>query len=426
MEACAAQPKPDSGLFSEIGMDWGGHLRAIGTAAFMDGDSIYQFDDTQDNPYDDGQTELRLKNSLYLGSRWTIQTHYELAVVGGDTRESNRELAKRFPALPEGYAWFSQTPSDSRRLFNLTRLLAEEDSYLAYHRLDRLNVTVTPDWGTLRLGRQALTWGDGLVFNPMDLFNPFAPTSVQRDYKTGDDMAHLALQIGESDLQILYLPRRDPHTGDLEEKMASYALKYHTPVGAMEANLMVARHYDDSIAGLGASGYLGEAAWRVNAIYTRLSGSHDADGFFQVVANLDYAWTWGGKNVYGLIEYYYNGLGENGSYDRVFSNQALAERLSRGELYTIGRQYLAGRLQIELHPLVQLHATAITNLQDPSGLLQPQLAWDVTENLQAILGGQWHWGGHGSEFGGYETAMAGPSFTLAPADQLYIWLTYHF
>ena len=78
-----------------------------------------------------------------------------------------------------------------------------------FHRLDRLSLTFTPSWGLVRIGRQAVTWGNGLVFNPMDLFNPFAPTAVQRDYKIGEDMAYAQVPIGMAETQLLYLPRRD-------------------------------------------------------------------------------------------------------------------------------------------------------------------------------------------------------------------------
>lgn len=38
------------------------------------------------------------------------------------------------------------------------------------------------------LGRQAVSWGNGMVYAPMDLFNPFAPTVVDQDHKAGDDL----------------------------------------------------------------------------------------------------------------------------------------------------------------------------------------------------------------------------------------------
>lgn len=417
--APSADAQPESQI--PLQTDWGGHLRVIGSAAFLDTNAAQRVVDR--DPYTDGQVELRLKNRLDLGQRWTFNTHYELVGLGGDTRESASALNDA--GLPQGLLPGTQV-TDAHRLFDLTGILYDEERQLLYHRLDRLHLTYTPNWGSVRLGRQALTWGDGRIFNPLDLFNPFAPTAVQRDYKTGEDMAHLQAVLPAGDTQLLYLPRRDHASGDLSEEQASYAVKLHRPVGALEVDLMGARHYKDGVYGLGATGYLGEALWRINATYTHVAGGEASDDFFQLVANLDYAWMWGGKNVYGVVEGYYNQLGRSGDYESAVNDDMLIERLARGEMFTVGRYYLAGQLQVEVHPLTQVYTTAIVNLADPSGLVQPQLLWDMAENWQLILGGQWHWGGRGTEFGGFELDGTDDGRRLRPADQVYLWLSYYF
>ena len=419
--ALVALPPP---TLADTHMEWGGYARLIGTVTAVDGDSFYGWID--DGPYLDGQAEWRQKNRLDIGSTLSLETHYELVASSGDTRRTTQTLLNRFSGSSSSTLFVDQPIDDDRRLMDLTHVLGESDDSLVYHRLDRLNLTWTPEWGTVRLGRQTLTWGDGLVFNPMDLVSPFAPTAVQRDYKTGDDMALLQLPIGQDEVQVLYLPRRDATTGDVEGDTSSYAMRYHAFAGGVELSAMATRHYGDDIGGLGASGYLMDAAWRINAVYTHLAEEIEEDDFLQIVANLDYAWMWGGRNVYGLIEFYYNGLGRDDGYEKTLENEALVRRLLRGEQFTIGRYYLAGQLQIELHPLVQFHATAIVNLADPSGLLQPQVVWDVINDLQLILGAQWHWGGEGTEFGGFDVDAAGTSFNSVPNEQAYLWLTYYF
>ena len=60
--------------------------------------------------------------------------------------------------------------------------------------------------GSLSIGRQAVTWGNGYVFNPMDLVNPFPPTDIERDYKIGSDMVIGLVNLGTSgDLQLVYV-----------------------------------------------------------------------------------------------------------------------------------------------------------------------------------------------------------------------------
>ena len=420
----AATDDATPGVLSGMHMQWGGYARLIGTWTHIDKDTLYAMVD--DGPYADGQAEGRLKNQLDIGSRWTLETHYELVASNGETRKASQRLLASLPGAPAFTLFLDRPVDDASRLMDLTHTITEDDETLVYHRLDRLNLTWTPDWGTVRLGRQALTWGEGLIFNPTDLFNPFAPTAIQRDYKTGDDMVLVQLPVGQSDAQLLYLPRRDPLSGDVESDQASYAARYHAFIGSLEASAMAAGHFDDAIGAVGVSGYLGGAAWRINTVYTHLTEKNGQDDFFQVVANIDYAWTWGGKNVYGLLEFYHNGLGSTEAYQQSLENKALMNRILRGEMFTLGRYYLAGQIQVALHPLVQVYTTAIFNLSDPSGLLQPQLLWDVATDLQLIVGGQWHWGKDGTEFGGYDVDLDGIDISIAPNDQAYVWLTYYF
>jgi hypothetical protein len=416
----AAAGENSSGLSTQ----WGGYLRAIGTTTDIGGQSIYQF--TETGTYYDGQAEMRLKNETFFGSQWSLETHYEAVITGGDTQRNDSELRSRFGGQAISAYIPSAVISDKRRFFDLTHTLIDNNDIVAYHRLDRLDLTYTPTWGSLRIGRQALTWGNGMVFNPMDLFNPFAPTAVVRDYKVGDDMILGQVYLGPYDGQLLCVPRRDPVSGALSDSQSSYAGKLHLSHDDLGADIMAARHYDDDIAGLGATGTLGGAAWRMNLVYTSVSKTYQQSDFLQVVANMDYAWQWGGKNVYGLLEFFYNGLGAVDDYNQELQSAYVSDRLSRGDLFTLGRYYLAALLQIELHPLLHNDWTVIVNLEDPSGLVQPQLLWDVATNLQLILGVQWHWGAGGSEYGGFDTSFDGQTVNVAPFDQAYLWLTYSF
>ena len=409
---------------ADISVDWGGYLRAIGTLSYPDNQSVYRFIDS-DVPFFDRQGELRLKNQIFIGSQWTLSTHYELVGQQGDTLQNNNRLRRVLPAGTTDRLVGGGPISDDRRLMNLSHTLSDENDFIAYHRLDRLNLTYAFDRGSLRLGRQALTWGSGLIFNPMDLFNPFSPTAVQRDYKVGDDMLLLQLSMGDREAQFLYLPRRDPQTGRVENDQSSFAGKWHFPVGNLEVDIMAAGHFDDLLFGMGASGYWGGAAWRSDIVYTLVDDA-DQDDFFQLVANLDYAWQWGEKNIYGLIEFFYNGLGEGDNYDRALFSGEISSRIERGELFTLGRTYVAGQLSAELHPLMQTSLTAIVNIADPSAIFQPLVVWDIASNFQCIVGANINVGSNGTEFGGFDVGTAAGTVKVAPADSRYLWLTYYF
>ncbi len=405
-----------------IAADWAGYLKARGKASFQPAGSFYRAVGPEN--YLDGSLEGRLKNRLFWGSRVRLETHYEMVASGGDTQEARDDLAALFGgSVPEGVAP-GGVPSDDRRLMDLTSVIKEEDGFVLYHRLDRLALTASPDWGTVTAGRQAVTWGNGFLFNPMDLFNPFSPTDIERDYKLGDDMLFVQVPAaGSGSVQMLYVPRRDPDDGDVTGDEASLALKGHLFKGSEEFDLMAAKHYQDYVFGLGGAGTVGDAAWRADVTWTHLAQDNPDRDYPSFVANIDYSWIWWKKNVYGFAEFFYSGVGKD-DYQDALSDPTITARIARGELFTLGRSYFAGHLRIELHPLVNLLFTTITNVEDPSGVLQPRLTWDVTGDLQLLLGGNVVWGAKGSEYGGI--SIPGTPYTTRAADSVYGWLAYYF
>ena len=407
--------------YQNLNPQWGGYVKTRAAASWYDDRTLYGM--AGSSPYVDGSVDGRLKNQLFFGDWGQFETHYEVIFFGGDTRRKNQELEQRFPDLDK-ILFLGGPVNDNRRFFDLTAVISEDDDSILYHRLDRLALTLRPSWGVVRAGRQAVTWGNGFLFNPMDLFNPFAPTDVDRDYKLGDDLLAVQLSLpSDGDAQFLLVPRRDPVSGDVESDQSSLAGKLHFIRQALEFDIMAARHYEDDIIGFGGSGYLGPAAWRVDATYTVLDEESPSGDYLSLVVNLDYSWVWGRKNYYGFVEFFFNGLGED-TYAEALINPDIVERLARGELFTLGRTYLSGMVQMEVHPLFNIFLTLINNMADPSGIIQPRATWDIISDLQLNFGVNICYGDGDTEYGGFQ--IPGTPFISKAPDSVYCWLTYYF
>ncbi|OEU45668.1 MAG: hypothetical protein BBJ60_08335 [Desulfobacterales bacterium S7086C20] len=397
----------------------GGHLKVHGSASWPDDESFYHNVGT--GAYYDAGAEARLKGQIFIGDSVYLDAHYEAIVYGGDTRKKTSKLKRLFPGIFNDNTTLTSPVDDKRRFMDLTSTLEENNDSTVYHRLDRLSLTFTQEQYVARIGRQAVTWGNGLLFNPMDLFNPFSPTEIERDYKLGDDIVYVQYsQDMFSDLQFLCIPRRNSSNGNLEADKSSLAGKVHFSVNTTELDIMAARHYEDEVIGIGSSGYLGNAAWRIDTTWTFLKGDND---YLSLIANVDYSWVLWGKNLYGFVEFFLNGLGDD-DYTQSFANAAVSQRLARGELFTLGRSYLSGHIRAELHPLFNLFLTVINNMEDPSGILQPRATWDIIQDIQMTFGGNLFYGKKGSEYGGYK--LPGTNLINKPSDSLFLWLTYFF
>jgi hypothetical protein len=410
------------GVLAPVDVRWAGHLKLRGLATAQPAASVYRT--VGPDTYLDASLEGRLKNTLFWGNRLRFDGHYEVVASAGDTTEAAAALESLLDgAVPEGIRRVGP-PSDDRRLMHLTRILCSDDGAALYHRLDRLALTLSPDWGSITAGRQAVTWGNGFLFHPMDLFNPFSPTDIDRDYKLGDDMLFVQTTAGANgNLQMLYVPRREAAGGAVVWDAASLAAKAHFFKGAGEFDLMAAKHYKDYVVGLGGAGYLADAAWRMDVTWTVLDRDNPRADYLSLVANIDYSWIWGGKNLYGATEFFYNGIGKDDPFEALV-DPAIIERIGRGELFTLGTYYLAGHLRLEAHPLINLFCTAIVNLGDPSGIVQPRLTWDVIEDAQLLVGANLTWGADGTEYGGIP--IRGTSYTTRPGNSVYAWLAYYF
>jgi len=392
--------------------EFGGHLK------YQPRISDYRSNDLAaaygEDPALDQTIDLRLTAEGRSGG-WEGAIHYELLALGGDSVAAWRQLAAS--SLPSAA---SGLPNDSRRLLDLTDQIESGSRVNAVQRIDRLSLGYsTPAW-VARVGRQAVSWGNGLTFQALDFINPFPPLAINKDYKSGDDMLYLQ-RLFESgdDLQLIALPRRDPLSGNIEADESTLGVKYH--LMESEGDLLLAYHYGEPQLGFGLARELGEAVWRFD---TNLSRGSDGEWLANLVTNIDYSWVWFEHNLYGYIEYFHSGAGEGSESGYLQPNSELLLRLARGELYGLGRDYLATGLDIELTPLLHLRPTLLTNLNDSSGVAQLSFSYDWTQSLQLLGGANLPWGERGSEYGGVPVATT-PCYQT-PGRSLYLQLGWFF
>jgi hypothetical protein len=355
----------------------------------------------------DHNLETRLSLAARRGS-WEFNAHPQLIAVHSDRLGGLRQLT----AVTDPGA---SVISDARRWFNLTHELTNEGKNAALLRLDRLNVSYVGDKTVLRFGRQAISWGNGLLFTPMDIFNPFDPAAVDKEYKTGDDMLYGQYLLDNgSDLQGVAVVRRDAVNGDVDGDVSSVAAKYHGFAAGGEYDVLAARHYGDTLLALGFSADIGGAVWRGDLVWT--DSRHG--GRWSAVAGASYSGVTGGHNWTGFVEYFYNGFGQPGgdySPAELASNPELLRRLARGELFTLGRHYLGVSLTIEMHPLLNVTPNFFINLSDPSALAQVVAAYAWKQDIQLLAAVNIPIGADGSEYGGIESGVPGAYYSYGPS-----------
>jgi hypothetical protein len=384
------------GAAEEAEIEFGGHTKGRLIAQTFPSDSI--FHDLTGSDAIDVETDLRLNFDVDCGP-WSFNSAYQLIVLYGDSVEYSRMFPPGLSIIPNRF------PQDDRRLFDLTSVITDENRFAALHRLDRLWVGYVNEKTVVRFGRQAISWGNGLFFSPMDIVNPFDPTAIDTEYKTGDDMLYGQYLLDNGhDVQAAAVFRRNPANGESDSEEGTVSIKYHGVGDNTEYDILAGVNHDDAMFGIGGNRGIGGAVLRGDIVVTDTS----SDTIVQFVSNLSYSWTWGGKNVSGAIEYYYNGFGQkDGAYDllSIAANPNLLDRLSRGELFSIGRRYLAASMMIEMTPLWLLTPNVFLNVEDGSALVQLVSQNDLKENLAFLGSLNIPVGPKGTEYGGIASGI---------------------
>jgi hypothetical protein len=388
---------PAASIADSGDIEFGGHLKGRVVATHQPDDSLFR--DLVGANAADLEGDVRLKFAWRSGG-WRLHADYQMAAFAGDQVSLSRQL-------PGGGVFLPAYPDDDRRLMDLTHVLREGDRSLWLQRLDRLWLGWSSDKVVLRLGRQSLSWGNGLFYAPMDLVNPFDPATIDTEYKFGDDMFYAQfLRANGDDLQLAAVARRDPRTGETTSDQGTLALKYHGFAGAWEYDLLMSEHYDDLVLGGGVSRDVGGALWRADLVF---SDTPSGD-YLQLVTNLSTSWVWRDRNMTGTVEYFYNEFGlRDGPYDadRLAEYPELLRRVARGDLFTLGRHNIAANLLVELTPLWTVSPTLLANLGDGSALFQ--LVTQVSLADEAVLLGSLNLplGSNGTEFGGINSPVEG-------------------
>jgi len=381
----------------------GGHAKYLFLLNTFPDDSLFL--DYIDSPTIDQKGDLRLKFG-WQKDKVQIAADYQLIAAHGD----GVTLAN---SLPGNVLISDPVPTDKHRLFDLTQVISENSDSVLVQRLDRLYVGITGKKTVVRIGRQAVSWGNGLIYTPMDFFNPFDPAAVDKEYKTGDDMLYgqYLTQSGD-DLQAVWVVRRNAN-GDVSSDVDSIAAKYHGFAGDNEYDLLLAQHFDDNVLGIGGLSSIGGALWRGDITLT----DTQTDNVTSLVTSLSYSWVGWGHNISGIAEYFFNGFGqadENYSPAALANNPDLVERIVRGELFTLGRHYVALSAMIEMTPLWLLTPNAFVNIGDGSFLAQLVTTYDIKQDLQILAALTVPVGATGTEYGGIDSGVAGKQLSTGP------------
>ena len=308
--------------------------------------------------------------------------------------------------------------NDSTRAKDLYRRIYESDVSTFVIGIDRAVLQYRSKNWAVKVGRDAVTWGNGFAFHPLDFLSPYSPTAVDREFKTSSDLFLVEkLFANGSDLQALYIARSDDYL--MEDSRSTSAFKYKGFTDRFEYELVLGQHFDDRVIAGTLQIPLGGALLRTDLVSTCTTQKC----YRSRVLNVDYTFAVRGNPLYTFIEYYHNGFG----VDELPPNleglpSQLVSRQQRGELFTLQKDYVVVGSQVIWHPLWSQNVVVIRNIQDSGTLFQTFLGYDPSDNTRMQFGLIVPLADSGDEFG---RITIGDGFTVGGGKSLFLSFAYY-
>ena len=306
----------------------------------------------------------RLKLNVPLGEELSFEVH---GVVQGTS--------------PARAGSFSIASGTTRRFLNLETDISTDPDLRTKAEIDRLTLSWEQSGFQLVAGRQAITWGVNFFWPVLDLFAPFKPERIDREYKPGVDAVRLTVQLGDfSQIELIGAGQGK----DLDEDFSVGALGRFN-VGATDIGVMAGHFHGDNVLGgfvtsdLAGTGLRAEVAWTNSGdVLDALIGR---ESFWRASLGIDRQLT---PRITLIAEAAYEGFGGKDAVD--YLQIAIADRVRRGEITSLGRYYTGVSMAWLAGPLITTGAAVLTNWTDGSTLIQPNMSWSLSDNSVVLFG----------------------------------------
>jgi len=290
-------------------------------------------------------------------------------------------------------------PDRGEAFFRLTqldwRITGRDDSFLWEHEIDRGLVSLHPGWGEVTVGRQAVGLGRGRLFSAVDMFAPFSPTEVDREWRRGVDAARVEYRLSDT--------LSAEGLGVFGESWDESALlgRVRGYLGPVDGEFIFGKRGEDMLAAIITSAALFGAAVHAETALFDVPQKQPGGGLFgndKMVgkALLGASYTFDvGNGLTLLAEYHYSGFGVKDAEEAVqilAVDTALQKRFQRGDTQTLGRHNLGFQAGYPVNDAVTVGLLILTSARDGSGIISPSVVWDVRRNVTFLSSAFAPWG----------------------------------
>ncbi|MEZ4891406.1 MAG: hypothetical protein R2778_00100 [Saprospiraceae bacterium] len=283
---------------------------------------------------------------------------------------------------------------DKNGYFDLSRTLADGESYLLHSTIDRASVDFTQGKWQFTLGRQRINWGLNLVWNPNDIFNAYSYFDFDYEERPGTDALKVQYYLNSTSSAELAIK-----TGKKSDDVIIAGL-YRFTKGSYDFQTIAGLVRGDAMVGTGWSGVLGTAGFNgeISAFMPRKDFQHSRA---TVTGSIGLNYTFP-NSLFLHGSYLLNSQGLV-NFDSL-STSLLLENVTAKTL-SPARHSVFAEIAYQLTPLIRADLAGILNPSDGSYFVGPFFTFSLSDNLQLLAGGQLFFGKSNSLYGNYGKAV---------------------
>ncbi len=254
----------------------------------------------------------------------------------------------------------------------------EDSDLFLQGRTDRLFAQANVGKSIIRLGRQAISFGHGMVFNPMDLVQPFSIATIDNEYKAGIDALRVERYFGMTGQITGVLA----YSGSWDVDGLTAVINSNATIGWTDVSLFGGLVRGDRVLGTGLASSIGAVGVHGDATLTVPANLEDETPFVRLTTGA-FVRPFDRSSV--TAEYYFQSLGADNAED--YLSFAQSDRYARGELWVMGQHYFSLAWAQEMNALTSGTVAVIANCADLSALVSPSVSVSISDDVQLVAGG---------------------------------------
>ena len=340
--------------------------------------------------------------------RFGLNANYNDWINGNFAYEQSARWLSDKSAAGAGTSFLPSQVEVPYRITQLDWQIKKTDNFQYRHDIDRALVALHPKWGQVIIGRQGIGLGRGTIFSAVDIFAPFSPLEVDREWRPGVDAVRIERNItSTSSVELISAFGKTWEQSAILGRARGY-------IGDIDGEILFGKRAEDTMLGGDISASVGDAEVHSELAFFHTPERQSESGILcnrhEVVKFvLGGSYTFNiGNGLTWLNEYHYSGFGLRDIEDVSIQlqNKDFLERIVRGDTQILGRQAIASQLSYPFQMDLNGSLLVLQSPQDGSGVIAPSLNWDFSQHSSIVGSFFVPWGGKPSggilksEYGG--------------------------